>query len=171
MGPAQMNWKATTVATGATTLAGWLMNSWLYTSVPTDARPEPRATRELSDIIREAERLHRGVAATAPFEQPRRNPFRFGARPAAAPPAADVETIAAPEPLPVQLPPAITLAAIAIDPVDGGTERTAVLTTPTGIVFAKEGQVVGDYRVEAIDDDGVDLVSVGDGGVKRLVVR
>ena len=168
-----MNWKATTVATGATTLAGWLMNSWLYTTTPTaGAAPDARAPRELSDIVREAERLHRGVAGSAPFQLPRRNPFRFGARPvAAAPEPAGIEPFPEPaEPI-APLPPPVTLTAIATDAVDGIPQRTAVLSTPQGIVFANEGQVVGDFRVGAIDDTGVELISVGDESVRRLEVR
>jgi len=169
-----MNWKATTAATGVTTIAGWLMNSWLWTATPaTGAVPERRAARELADIVREAERLHRGVAGVTPFEQPRRNPFRYGVRPAPAvrpqPPQAEpLALLAAPPP---PLPPPVSLTAIAVDLVNDVPQRTAILNTPQGIVIAKEGDVVGDYRVRTIDDDGVELVSTSDESVRRLSVR
>ena len=168
-----MNWKATTVATGATTIAGWLMNSWLWTAAPASgAEPNRPAARELSEIVREADRLHRGITDVAPFVQPRRNPFRFGARvPFTPPQPARVEPIAPlPDPLPPP-PPPISLTAIATDAVDGTPQRTAVLNTSQGIVFAKEGDVVGAYRVGAIDDQGVDLVSTEDNAVRRIMVR
>ena len=169
-----MNLKATIAVTGVTTIAGWLMNSWLWTATPTTgAVPERRGAGELTDIVREAERLHRGVGGVAPFERPRRNPFRFGARPASAgppqPAAAEPVTVPA-GPLP-SLPPTVSLTAIANDVVDGTAQRTAILNTPQGIVIAREGDVVGEYRVRAIDDEGVDLVSTNDESVRRISIR
>ena len=165
-----MNWKATTAATGVTTLAGWLMNSWLATVPATGTVPERRAAREMTEIVREAERLHRGVASIAPFEQPTRNPFRFSERPLPAPrPEPALAPFPLPEPPP--LPPPISLTAIGVDVVDGVPQRVAILNTPQGIVIAKEGDVVGDHRVQTIGDEGVELVSTRDDSVRRLSVR
>jgi hypothetical protein len=168
-----MNWKATTAVTGVTTLAGWLMNSWLWTATPTTgAAPDRREARELNEIVREAERLHRGITDVAPFARPTRNPFRFGVRPvpAARPEPTPADLLPPPEP-PPPLPPPIALVAIASDTVDGALQRTALLNTRQGIVLAKEGEIVGDYRVRTIDDEGVELVSTLDESVRRLAVR
>jgi hypothetical protein len=67
--------------------------------------------------------------------------------------------------LPVAPPPVtVTLSGVAIDMVDGREERTAILHTPTGLVFAHEGDAVaGEFRVGPIREEGVDLIRVSDG--------
>ena len=54
---------------------------------------------------------------------------------------------------------------MAIDHVEGRPDRTAILTTSTDVLFAKEGDRVGTYTVTAIDDAGIDLTT--DAGVRR----
>ena len=62
------------------------------------------------------------------------------------------------------------LTGMASDAATGTTVRTAVLSSNTlGLVLAAVGDVVaGSYRIEQIDDDGVDVVDTRDGRVIRL---
>ena len=62
------------------------------------------------------------------------------------------------------------LTGTASDAATGTTVRTAVLSSNTlGLVLAAVGDVVaGSYRIERIDDDGVDVVDMRDGRVIRL---
>src|SRR5688572_21807746 len=169
-----MNWKATTAVTAVTTIGGWLMNSWLWTASPAPPTvPERRTAREMTEIVREAERLHRGVASVTPYAHPRRNPFRFGERPAPATLPDPAPVTLPPLPLPDQPPPPppVSLTAVAVDVVDGVSRRTALRKTPQGIVVVKEGDIVGDYRVQTIGDDGVELLSTRDESVRRISVR
>lgn len=168
----QLNWKAAaTVATGATALAGWLATPPAPARETTRAAA-PRPGPATVSLEHEAARLAARIRATAAFEQPSRNPFRFPAvdpirRTAAA------EALAASASAPVV--PAepvfpFRLTGTASDASSGTTIRTAVLSSSTlGLVLAGVGEVVaGNYRIERIDDDGVDVVDVRDGRVIRL---
>jgi hypothetical protein len=169
----QLNWKAAaTVVTGATALAGWLATPPAPARETTRAAAAPRSAPATVSLEHEAARLAARIRATATFEQPSRNPFRF---PAVAPiqRAAAVEALAASPSAPVV--PAepvfpFRLTGTASDASSGTAIRTAVLSGSTlGLVLAGVGEVVaGNYRIERIDDDGVDVVDVRDGRVIRL---
>jgi hypothetical protein len=64
------------------------------------------------------------------------------------------------------------LTGMASDAATGTTVRTAVLSSNAlGLVLAAVGDVVaGSYRIEQIDDDGVDVVDTRDGRVIRLAL-
>lgn len=165
-----VTWKSTAVVSGVGLLATWLASYAPPASSPADTavRVPVAVTTEAPDIVREADRLQAKVRAEVEYVQPSRNPFRFGARESASaprstavftpPPAVDV----APAPI------VIRLSGIAIDTVDGREERTAILNTPGGLVFVKEGEdVAGAYTVAKIAIDAVDLVRA-DGSILQL---
>jgi hypothetical protein len=127
----------------------------------------PRVAAQIED---EAARLQAGIREQAAYRQPERNPFRFGARrperaaaeaTVTAPPA---ETFVQPPP-----PPPVTLAGIAEDHVPEGVQRTAILSSPSGVLLVKEGDdVLGQYRVSKIEPEAIELTRTSDGGSVRL---
>lgn len=129
----------------------------------------------MASLEQEASKLAaRNRAATA-FEQPQRNPFTFQA---VAPAARAVAREAVPSAPLAPLGPAtpvfpFRLTGIASDTANGIVARTAVLSsTALGLVLAKAGEVVADsYRIERVEDDGVDIVDVRDGRPIRLSLR
>jgi hypothetical protein len=61
------------------------------------------------------------------------------------------------------------LSGIAVDTVDGREEKTAILTTASGLVFAHEGeQVAGRFQVKTISEEAVVLVRLDDGSEVTL---
>jgi len=126
-----------------------------------------------SEIEREAARLGARIRREKAYAQPGRDPFQFGAAeqrvPTADDPAGDRVGFAPPadtgEPVAVaasQPAPPVSLAGIAEDQIDdpGGSriERTAVLSTPDGVLLVREGDdVLGLYRVITIESGAVEL--------------
>lgn len=161
-----VTWKSTAVVSGVGLLATWLASNAPPANSPADTagRVPVAVTTEAPDIVREADRLEAKVRAEVEYVQPSRNPFRFGAS-ASVP---RVEPVYTP---PVDVAPApivIRLSGIAIDTVNGREERTAILNTPGGLVFVKEGeQLAGAYTVSKIAIDAVDLVRA-DGSLLQL---
>src|SRR3989338_719998 len=130
-----MNWKSYAAVSSATVLAGWLAstppaNAPVQTAAT--ARPQrPPRTDASSDIEQQAIRLQARLRAERLYAEPARDPFRFApARervdaiervlPVPDPPAGPIDT-APPAPL-------VSLSGIAEDTVDGGIQRTAVLS-------------------------------------------
>jgi hypothetical protein len=174
-----MTWKSYAAVSGATVLAGWLASAPPANVSPTNApAQQPKSSRvpapadTTSDIEQQAARLETLGRHETVYTQPSRNPFRFGparaaAREAAAPPPVVVEPVA-----PVPLPPAVSLSGIAEDQVDGHTQRTAVLSSPQGVLLLREGDdVLGEYRVGSIDSDAVELVRNADGTRTRIALK
>lgn len=169
-----MTWKATAVVSGATVLIGWLASSPPSTApaptTPAPSQPTAGMTAAGADIERQASRLEARLRQEAEYREPERNPFRFGPpravdqpEPTALPPV-DAEI---PPPLPS--PPLVSLAGIAEDRVDDRLDRTAILSSRSGVLLVREGDAVLDrYRVVKIDRDAVELVSVADGESLRL---
>jgi hypothetical protein len=165
---------------GATVLAGWLAST-PPSNAPESAastRRTPAAPRDVatSDIEREAERLQVRVTREVEYSQPQRNPFRFGAGKADADRGGDIPYAAPPPPpavvVPVApaLPPPVTLSGIAEDQDGQRVERTAILSSPSGVMLVHEGDpVLGDYRVARIESDAVELVK-SDGSTLRLAL-
>lgn len=166
-----MTWKSTAVVSGATVLVGWLASSPPSTapasSTPAQSRTvagAPAAT----DIEQQATRLQAGLRQDAVYREPERNPFRFG--PSRSLPRSEPEAAAPPlasvPPPPV---PSIALSGVAEDQVGDRPERTAVLSSPSGVLLVQEGDVVLDlYRVVSIERDAVELVTLADGVRIRL---
>jgi|SRR5688572_25842727 len=172
-----MSWKSYAAVSGATVLAGWLASTPpSNTSDGTASAPRQPAARAdaASDIEREAERLRVRVQPEVEYAQPQRNPFRFGGArpnvdrggdlaftPPSAPPAAAV---------PVVAPPSVKLSGIAEDQKGQQMERTAILSSPSGVMLVREGDpVLGDYRVGRIESEAVELVK-DDGTTLRLTL-
>jgi hypothetical protein len=174
-----MTWKSYAAVSGVTVLAGWLA-AQAPSSTPAGAPPratpdEAAGTSGPSDIEREAARLGARVHREVEFQRPERNPFRFtGARSTGAPITAPApEPVVIPEPAPAAPPPPpVTLSGIAENQVGERTERTAILSSPGGVLLVREGdQVLGRYRVSRIDAEAVELTSLSDGAPLRLTLR
>jgi hypothetical protein len=168
----QLNWKAAaTVATGATALAGWLATPVAPAREPAHTTTARRPAPDAVSLEHEVARLAARIRATAAYQQPSRNPFGFPAV-APTPRAAVAETAVAASQPAVPAAPVVPfrLAGTASDVATGATIRTAVLSSDTfGLVLAGVGDVVaGSYRIDGIDDGGVDVVDVRDGRAIRL---
>lgn len=172
-----MTWKSTAAVSGLGLLA-----TWLASTPPPSGRagtgPSPsvaeRSAVSGTDIAREADRLAYRLRHDAAFDPPSRNLFRFEAPPAVhrapAPVVVNPPVVEDLKPPPAAL--RVTLSGIATDHVDGQDQRTAVLSTPAGILMVHEGDVVaGQYRVGSIQDEAVELVRLDDGGTLRLSLR
>jgi hypothetical protein len=175
-----MNWKSYAAVSGATVVAGWLVSA-PPSNVPSGvqaprqpARSAPAADAA-SDIERQATRLAARLGAERAFAVPARDPFRFAPRRAAVAAAARVLATAdapPPPPVPVAAPaPAVSLSGIAEDQIEGRASRTVVLSTPSGVLLAREGEeILGSYRVGRIESDAVELVPLGDAAPRRLTL-
>ncbi len=185
-----MTWKAYATVSGATVLAGWFVstppssfpesgvpgsNSVVSSQAVSDQTTPQRAT-PLPDIEREATRLEARARREAAYAQPQRNPFRFGAaRPIVSPAVGAAETSSSDETFvpavvsSVPPPPQMSLAGIAEDQVEERVERTAILSSPAGVLLVHEGEdVLGKYRVTKIESEAVELLSHADGTTLRL---
>jgi hypothetical protein len=172
-----MTWKSYAAMSGATVLAGWLASAPPANApqgTPVAPRPPaPRAAAAL-DIAREADRLQVRLRREVEYTQPQRNPFRFSAARPAVEPGGDLaepvpEPLAPPVAIPfVAPPPAMKLAGIAEDQKGEQVERTAILSSPSGVLLVHEGDaVMDDYRVGRIESEAVELVKA-DGTTLRL---
>ena len=172
-----MTWKWTALISGVGLLATWSMSTPVAhlpaANTNTPVARAPQATAVAVDIQHEAARLQARLHQAPRFTEPERDPFRFGARraPVARLSAAPVQAaISAPVPPPP--PPLITLDGIAADTVGGQEERTAILKTASGVVLVREGdQVAGQFRVQKIYADAVDLVKLSDDSVLHISLR
>jgi hypothetical protein len=172
-----MNWKVTAVVSGASVLAAWMGLS--SPGAPQqDTSATPRVTRRqapAADIQQEAAHLQSRLRPQSDYRDPVRNPFVFGeradvARPRRNPVASRPVTPAAPVAA-APAPPPFTLAGIGSTQTDAGMQHTAILSTPAGVVIARQGDSVdGGYRVDAIDDSGV-MLKAADGTVTRLSLK
>ena len=153
---------------------GWLASRH-PSNAPTTAAAGPASqpsvtTSVSSDIEEQAVRLQARGRADRPFTEPSRNPFRFASRAA----ALRDETVAEPReletPVPVEPPrPVFSVSGIAEDQVDGRIERTAVLSSPGGVLLVREGEeVLGRYRVVRIESEAVELVELTTAETVRL---
>ena len=176
-----MTWKSYAAVSGATVLAGWLASS-PPASVParnaaTAASPRrAAASAPGTDIQAEAARLHARLRSDRVYAEPRRDLFRFAARTEASAEArgrtrviegvADVPAV--PE---APAAPRVGLSGVAEEQVDGRTERTAVLSSPMGVLLVRENEdVFGFYRVVRIENEAVELLRTSDGSAVRLTL-
>jgi hypothetical protein len=172
-----MTWKTYAVMSGAGVLATWFAAA-TPSSIPVNVAPaQPRAAAGVaaaaSDIEQQAAHLQARLQQEAFYREPDRNLFRFGERRAARP--ARVQPIALP-PAPSQPvappPPPLRLAGIAEDQDGTAMVRTAILSTPSGVVLAKVGdEVLGRFRLSKIDEDAAELVELSDGTLVRLALK
>lgn len=172
-----MTWKSYAAVSGATVMAGWLA------AAPPANAPNPSASGQASsgrttpvpDIEREANLLQARVRREVAYAQPQRNLFRFSPAKSAARPEVGVPEAAAPAETivpAVPAPPLVSLSGVAEDRVDGRIERTAILSSPDGVLLVREGDdVLGQYRVATIEGEAVELVKAADGATLRIVLR
>ncbi|MGH9256278.1 MAG: hypothetical protein ACRD3C_17105 [Vicinamibacterales bacterium] len=170
-----MTWKSYAAMSGATVVAGWLAASPPSNTPAATAVSQTRSPRAVTpaenDIEHQAARLQSRLRTAREYAAPRRNPFRFAARTADAP---DLAARGVPEASasPVDLTPAapqVSLSGIAEEQVDGRAERTAILSSPAGVLLVREGEeILGYYRVTRIESEAVELTAVGDGATRRL---
>ena len=174
-----MNWKSTAVVSGATVLAGWLVSappkpaSSSSVAASTQRPQTNEAGAEIGDLAAHLQARRRQDPA---YGQPERNLFRFGPNAPArsalrasgvsiaeVPPR--VETVALP-------PPPVSLSGVASDPDGQRTVRTAILSSPAGVLLVHEGEeVMGQFRVGVIGEDSVELTRLSDGTTLRLALR
>ena len=169
-----MSWKSYAAVSGATVLAGWLASTPPANTPAGNTNAQVRGVASLSpaasDIERQADRLQSRALRDAVYAQPSRNLFRFGVRLSDRSAAISAETAAPREVIaPVRAGPIVRLSGIAEDQVDGHVERTAVLSSPAGVVLVRTGDdVLGAYRVASIESEAVELVTIADGTSVRL---
>lgn len=181
-----MTWKSTAFVSGAGLLATWLVNT-PPAGAPSLAPTRPRAAEATAaavppvssevdptlDIMREAERLQAHAAARAAYQAPARDPFRFGARSAPRARAASVPTAPAPAavvPAEPALPPiGVRLSGVAADVIDGAEQRTAIFSSATGVLLAREGEQVDGLTVLSVEVDAAVLQRPG-GETVRLTL-
>jgi len=174
-----MTWKSYAAASGATVLAGWLASAPPSSAPGGAASTAPQrpgaASETSSDIEVQAMRLQARAPAERRFTEPRRNPFRFDGRPSTASTPREAAALESREPeQPAIVEPArpvVSVAGIAEDQVDGRIQRTAVLSSPAGVLLVREGEeVLGRYRVARIESEAVELVERASGETLRLTL-
>ena len=142
---------------------------------PAQPRVAVGAAAAASDIEEQANRLQARLQQEALYREPGRNLFRFApkavARPAAPTmPESSVATVVEPPTAPPPLP--MRLAGVAVDRNGDATVRTAILSTFSGVVLARPGDEVLDrFRVTAVEEEAVDLVTLADGTPVRLTLK
>jgi hypothetical protein len=172
-----MTWKVYAAMTGAGILATYFASAPpTFAPGAPAARPDAVAqvpTPPARDIQQQAARLQTRLHQDVEYREPSRDPFRFNARTAPAP-RAERAVEPPPEPVTVAVTPAeplvIRLSGVATNSVNGERRRTAILSTPQGIVEAREGDTVGPYRVVRVEDDAVELAAA-DGTTRRITLR
>lgn len=171
-----MTWKSYAAVSGATVLAGWLASSEPSNSPTSGARPasNPAPRRRVdaaTDIQEQADHLQSRLQVARAYTEPQRNPFRFAERPSPAPnPRQPAPVVEPPPPFAVApAGPRVSVAGIAEEQLEGRVERTAILSSPMGVLLVHEGDtVLDDYRVGRIEAESVELVRLSDGESTRL---
>ena len=170
-----MTWKSYAIVSGATALATWLASS-APSNGPVDGAaaqgpPAASVSAAASAIEEETTRLRARLRPDGVYREPERNPFRFAARdeiagtphgPPAPPPVPEPQAFAPP-------PPPLSLAGIAEERMGERVVRTAVLSSPDGVLLVREGDVVlGHYRVANVGGAAVELVTLAGGSAVIL---
>ena len=174
-----MNWKSTVLLSGAGVVATWLAASpTVRAPVSTPMTPVQEAAHSAeaaTDIVQQADRLRAKLQTAAVYQEPARNPFRFGERIRLVPTAGSGGAEVSPAPVsavPEQPAFVLTLSGIAEDIVDGQVLRTAIISTPHDVVLVKEGDTVDDqFRVVSIATDSVELTSTTDSSRIHLTLK
>ncbi len=161
-----MNWERIVLfGVAGGTLVTWLAGaSTPATGGPTLAPPTPVPAVTLT--FPEVERLHDRLRAPVAPAAPTRNLFSFQKSRPIHRPLTPREPVVAATPevavAPVRQSPPYTLIGLAEDTGENGPVRTGILTGPGGIAFVAVGDRVGQYRVEAISVDALQLSAAGD---------
>lgn len=169
-----MTWKLYAVVSAGAFVATYLVSSPPVSAPPPSAasptRPAARPTAG-SDIQQLADRLQARVRSEIEYREPARDPFHFAPPRATRPVTSSAPSVVEAPPPPAAVPvlPNVTLSGVATDVVDGSPKRTAVLSTPAGVLMLREGDSVGGlYRVIAIAEDSIELEATADGSRRTL---
>jgi hypothetical protein len=157
-----MTWKVTALVSGAGLVATWLASVPSPAPVPQGptqvaAQPSAGPSGAAVEIQGLADQLARHRTRPDKSVSPVRDPFRFAAvrgsfRADEAPPAAPVEAV--PEPVD----PGLRLSGVAMDLEGANQVWTAILSTPDGVVLAREGEAASrGWTVTAIEAERVTL--------------
>lgn len=159
---------------------GWVSAPAAPTPSPVVLTPEGSAAIDAlaplaAAVDQQAERLRERLASAPQPPVPRRDPFSFGARrpEPTVPPAAPVEPavvdVADAPASEVLLWPA--LVAVVSNDAAEGRRLTAVLAWGDAMDLLESGGLAGDFRVESVAPDSVELRHVASGVVRRLTLR
>ena len=169
-----MTWRLYALLSGGAFVATYLVSGQPGTLAPVrvvQAPPvavSPARSNAENEIQELAARLEGRVRQAASYHAPTRNPFEFGHVRQPAPKLVIPPKL--PE-LPVVIappPPPFTLSGIATNHVDGALQRTAIFSTPTGVVLAREGEMIGGFKLATVEDDAAVLESTIDASTHRL---
>lgn len=127
-------------------------------------------------MFAEIDKLRSRLRAPIQPAAPTRNLFAFRPRVSSTVRPARVARATAPEPIvavppPARRPPAYTLIGLAEDTGPDGPIRTAILSGGSGVIFAKVGDQVGEYRVTAIAADALQLTAADDPTPQVLTLK
>ncbi|HEY6363005.1 MAG TPA: hypothetical protein VIX63_17990 [Vicinamibacterales bacterium] len=173
-----MTWKTYALMSGAGVLSMWFVAQ--PSTMPGGVRPaQPReaagAPAAASDIEEQANRLQARLQQEALYREPGRNLFRFAPKPApqsTPAPAVEIPSLPVVEQPPAPPPLPMRLAGVATDQNGDETTRTAILSTFSGVILARPGdEVLGRFRVTAIEEEAVELVTIPDGTPVRLTLK
>jgi len=172
------DWKWKVAVTGVTALAGWFASPPLQPQaarMPTAAAGSTAAqsaanAAAVSDIAEEAHRLSRTTARTA-LPPADRNLFQFRPTPAPRPAFVKPQAVAPIAPA-VPLPFPLRLTGIATDVVNGVERRTAIISGPSSLEIAADGEPAAPgYRVVSVGESFADVERVSDGTRQRLALK
>jgi hypothetical protein len=172
-----MTWKSYALMSGAGVLSMWFVaappSRMPNRLTPAQPRQAAGAAAAASDIEEQANRLQARLQQEALYREPGRNLFRFTPKPAARPAEPTEPSLITAPALPTAPPPLpMRLAGVAVDQNGDATVRTAILSTFSGVVLARPGDEVLDrFRVTAVEDEAVDLVTLADGTPVRLTLK
>ena len=165
-----MNWKSTVVISGVGLVGTWLMSSPAVAPIPAPALQGATPTAAVvpsADIQREADRLAARVHTDGALGPSTRNPFQFAPEPipsAASVPSRVPDLVPS---VPIQARPSgprVTLVGVASDVVGGTEVRRAILSADGVVTIASAGdEVAGQFLVEKVDQEVVDLQRTSDG--------
>jgi hypothetical protein len=168
--------RAAAYLVGGILLAAWLASAAGVTIRPRPV-PQPRRSQQAiqldavaSDVQAQASRLRHRLASAPALQAPTRNPFVFEVREIPPPPP--------PKPQPATAPPAFIQRLIAepdlvlLGVAEDGNVRTAMIGSGDELLMVTEGQTVaGRYRVGKVGADAVELIDLGTGATRRLLLK
>jgi hypothetical protein len=174
-----MTWRLYALLSGGAFVATYLVSGQPGTLAPARTSPprpaaasSPPSTAE-HEIQELANRLEDRVRQAVSYQSPTRNPFEFGhvrqapSQRVVAPKLPEVPVVVAPPPPP---PPPFTLSGVATNRVDGAVQRTAIFSGSNGVILAREGEIVGGFKVMAIEEEAAVLESTLDASTHRLAL-
>jgi hypothetical protein len=175
--------RATLYIGGGTLLVAWFSSAASMSLGRNPRRPStadrdssPRADVLAVSVQTQARRLAQRLATAPTPQQPTRNPFAFGALPAVR--RVSPARMAAPEPEPAPLAPAIVepalvLVGLAERRTEDGVIPSAVISTDgQDLIMAEVGTVLlGQYTVTSIGNDAVELSETSTGRSRRLSLQ